>query len=109
LKISETDNGHNMIMNGRACQSGTAYRSDPTTNEATCFEVDHVESDGVDNDPFELEYPFECAASGPEAKCRYYYGLEEHIEAKCECGLDGSPGYCLFGDAQAIADYYSAI
>ena len=96
-------------MNGRACKSGTAYRSDPILNTATCFTIDHVESDGVDNDPFELEHPYICAASGMEAKCRYYYGLEEHIEGKCECGLDGSAGYCLFGDKDDILNYYASI
>ena len=71
-----------MIRNGLACQSGTA-RWTGNSNEGVCFTIDHLESDGYDNDPLELESPYRCAASGDEAKCRYYYGMEMYVNGKC--------------------------
>lgn len=56
-KLTENDDGSNMIRNGLACTSGTA-RWTGVLNEAECFTIDHLESDGYDNDPMELDPPY---------------------------------------------------
>ncbi len=61
-KLTEWDDGTHMLRNGLVCQSGTAYYAGPQTGE--CFTIHHLESDGYDNDPYELEEPYRCAAAG---------------------------------------------
>jgi len=77
-KLTENDDGSNMIRNGLACKSGTARYNTPTSgiaNQAICFTILYMESDGYDNDPTPLPAPYRCSASGDKAKCRYYYGM----------------------------------
>ena len=106
-KLNEWDDGTHMMRNGLVCQSGTAYWV--TGNTGQCFEIHHMESDGYDNDPFELEAPYRCAAAGQNNKCRYFIDLEAYVNGKCECGLDGSSGYCQIPGPTEITAYYNAI
>ena len=106
-KLSERDDGSNMMRNGIVCQSGTAYWV--TGNTGQCFSTHHVESDGYDNDPYELEAPYRCSAAGEENKCRYFFNLEGWVNGKCECGFDGSSGYCTIPGPTEILEYYEAI
>lgn len=106
-KLTEREDGSNMIRNGLACQSGTARWT--TGNTGTCFTIDHIESDGYDNDPTPLTSPYPCAAAGEQAKCRYYVDLEVYVSGKCQCGLDGTSGYCQYPAAEEITQYYTDI
>ena len=35
--------------------------------------------------------------------------MEMYVNGKCQCGLDGSSGYCQYGGADEIAEYYKRI
>jgi len=35
--------------------------------------------------------------------------MEMYVNGKCQCGLDGSSGYCQYGGADEIKEYYNRI
>ena len=83
-----------IIYHGRFCKSGIASRF--TLYEARCITVTNVTLSTDKNNS--LSSPFKCRADGT-VTCTYSSNYTSALFIlPCECGNDGSTGYCPFPD-----------
>eukprot|EP00347_Sterkiella_histriomuscorum_P018988 403343399 len=96
-----------ILFHGKFCKSGIANRF--SLDRAQCVSIDTVK---LSNDPTRNSTsPFECRADGT-VSCSYQTGNTRRFSLPCECGFDGSVGYCPIPDTafmQQLANYTKSV
>ena len=86
------------MINGKYCKSGYAVKS--ATDTAKCVTITSVVTDlGTQASPYKW------TATNTANTWKYYYDSTNYASSYCECGLDGSTGYCPMPGSTELTKY----
>ncbi|CDW72418.1 UNKNOWN [Stylonychia lemnae] len=87
--VDTEDDFINSLYNGQYCISGLAVQTG--LYEGMCTQIIRINSDRGD-----VQAPYPCTVTNPATVCKYFYDATNYLEKECQCGFNGSTGYCPY-------------
>eukprot|EP00347_Sterkiella_histriomuscorum_P014331 403361280 len=98
--VDAADDFINSLYNGQYCKSGLAVKD--SFQVAKCIEIQKINTDMGD-----VLAPYQCTVINPASICKYYYDASNYLEESCQCGFNGSTGYCPHPSQTELSNYIS--